>query len=57
MAGRRSGRVGAALTLFALYRRLPPAQRRMLFRLTRKHGMSVAATAWTIARQRREARR
>jgi hypothetical protein len=57
MARRRSGRLGAALTLFALYRRLPRRHRRMLRGVARRHGLRVAITTWTIARGRREARR
>jgi hypothetical protein len=44
-----------ALTVAAwdIWRRLPPAQRRQLLKLARKHGPKVAAKAVKVARQRR----
>ena len=40
---RRAGPVGVALTLFDLWRRLPPKQRKQVLDLARKHGPKVAA--------------
>lgn len=37
--------IGIALTLFELYRRLPPKQRKRLVAATRKHGPRLAAAA------------
>jgi hypothetical protein len=42
---RRAGPVGILLTLFDVYRRLPPAQRRRLVETTRKHGPRLADQA------------
>jgi hypothetical protein len=42
---RRAGPVGLALTLYDLWRRLPPAQRKQLLETTRKHGPRIAAKA------------
>lgn len=53
---RRLGPVGLALTLYDLWRRLPPAQRKQLVDMTRKHGPRIAAKAMK-ARQRRGPRR
>ena len=39
---RRTNAVGMALTLFDLWRRLPPRQRRWVFKQARKHGPRVA---------------
>lgn len=44
--------IGIALTLFELYRRLPPKQRRRLLEATRKHGSRVAAAALKRRRRR-----
>lgn len=44
--------IGIALTLFELYRRLPPKQRRRLLDATRKHGPRVAAAALKRRRPR-----
>jgi hypothetical protein len=38
---RRTGAVGLALTAWDIWRRIPPAQRRMLVRQARKHGPTV----------------
>lgn len=53
---RRAGPLGLALTLFDLYRRLPPKQRRQLLALTRKHGPKVARAAYARGRAVRSAR-
>jgi hypothetical protein len=42
---RRAGPLGLALTLYDVYRRLPPKQRRQLLEATRKHGPRLAARA------------
>jgi hypothetical protein len=47
---RRPGAVGVALTLFDLYRRLPPRQRKQLLDITRKHGPKVARAAYQRGR-------
>jgi hypothetical protein len=41
----RVGALGLALTLYDIYRRLPPKQRRQVLELTRKHGPKVARAA------------
>jgi hypothetical protein len=38
---RRTGAVGLALTAWDIWRRIPPAQRRMILRQARKHGPTV----------------
>jgi hypothetical protein len=57
MAGRRFGAFGVALTAWDLWRRLPPAQRRMLIQQARKHGPTLVRQARkhgpTVARQLR----
>jgi hypothetical protein len=42
---RRLGPVGAAVTLWDLWRRLPPQQRRWVATQVRKHGPTVAKQA------------
>jgi hypothetical protein len=54
---RRLGPVGVALTIFDVYRRLPPKQRRQLLDLTLKHGSHVARAAYTRGRAARAVRR
>jgi hypothetical protein len=54
---RRFGPVGLALTVFDVYRRLPPKQRRQILDLTRKHGTKVALAAYARGRAARAARR
>ena len=41
--GRRAGPLGIALTMWDLWRRLPPKQRKQVVALARKHGPKVAA--------------
>jgi hypothetical protein len=53
---RRAGPLGIALTLYDLYRRLPPKQRRRLLEMTRKHGPMVARKAFEHGRAARAAR-
>jgi hypothetical protein len=47
---RRAGALGMALTVYDLWRKLPPAQRRQLMGLARRHGPTVASR---IAQARR----
>ena len=54
---RRVGPLGLALTLFDLYRRLPPTQRKQLLDVTRKHGPKVARAAFERGRAARAKRR
>jgi hypothetical protein len=44
------GPVGLALTLWDVYRRLPPRQQKMVRDLARKHGPKVAARALQLRR-------
>jgi hypothetical protein len=53
---RRAGPLGLALTLYDLYRRLPPKQRKKLLEVTRKHGPKVARAAFERGRTARAAR-
>jgi hypothetical protein len=50
---RRMGSFGAVLTLWDLWRRLPPRQRRFLVRQARKHGPRLARQAFVATRNRR----
>jgi len=50
---RRAGPIGAALTAWDLWRRLPPRQRKWVARQVRKHGPRVAKQALQAQRQRR----
>jgi hypothetical protein len=54
---RRAGPLGIALTLYDIYRRLPPKQRRQVLRFTRKHGPRVARAAFEKGRAARANRR
>ena len=47
---RRAGPVGLALTMWDLWRRLPPKQRQQMLSLARKHGPRVAARAMQARR-------
>ncbi|HZS24627.1 MAG TPA: hypothetical protein VFA30_06515 [Gaiellaceae bacterium] len=49
----RPGPVGMAIALYNVWRRLPPAQRKQLVRLVRKHGPTVAAKVMQFQRARR----
>jgi hypothetical protein len=58
---RRVGRFGPAplalaLTVYDVWRRLPPQQRRQLMRLAQKHGPTVAAKVYGLRRGRRNPR-
>ena len=48
--GSRTNPLGLALTLYEIYRRLPPRQRRQLMDLTLRHGPRVAKAAFTRGR-------
>jgi hypothetical protein len=52
-ATRRLGPVGAALTLFDLWRRMPPGQRRWVADQARHHGPRVAREVWTAQKKKR----
>jgi hypothetical protein len=54
---RRAGPLGLALTLFDLWRRLPPKQRRQVVAATRKHGPRLASQAVKRTRARSARRR
>jgi hypothetical protein len=54
---RRPGPMGLALTAFEVWRRLPPAQRRMLLDGARKQGPRAAAMALAYWRARAARRR
>jgi hypothetical protein len=53
MPRRPGGRIGALLTLYALYRRLPVEQRRLLFAVGRRHGPRLALRMWSLRRRMR----
>jgi hypothetical protein len=46
----RIGPLGVALTLWDVYRRLPPRQRKMVLDLARKHGPKVASRVVQMSR-------
>ena len=48
--GPRLGPLGLALTLYDVWRRLPPRQQKMVLELARKHGPKVAARALQMRR-------
>lgn len=49
----RTGAFGMALTLWDLWRRLPPRQRRWVFKQARKHGPRVAKNVMAAQRARK----
>jgi hypothetical protein len=49
----RPGPIGLAITLYDVWRRLPPRQRKQLLQLARKHGPKAAAKLMEIQRARR----
>jgi len=53
---RRLGPVGVALTLWDVWRRLPPKQRRWVMRQARAHGPRIAKQAVDAQRARRRRR-
>jgi hypothetical protein len=46
----RIGPLGIALTLWDVYRRLPPKQRKQLIALARRHGPTAAAKLMQLKR-------
>ena len=51
---RRAGPIGVALTVYDIWRRIPPAQRRRLVEQTRKHGPRLASSLAERRRARRD---
>ncbi|MDX6455539.1 MAG: hypothetical protein QOD48_1646 [Gaiellaceae bacterium] len=49
----RPGPVGIAITLYDVWRRLPPKQRKQVFELARKHGPKAATKLIKLQRARR----
>ena len=49
----RLGPLGLALTVWDVYRRLPPKQRKLVLDLARKHGPNAAQKLMQIQRARR----
>ncbi len=49
----RPGPVGIAITLYDVWRRLPPKQRKQVLQLARKHGPKAAAKLIKLQRARR----
>jgi hypothetical protein len=49
----RPGPVGVAITLYDVWRRLPPKQRKQVLELARKHGPRAAAKLMQLQRARR----
>jgi hypothetical protein len=49
----RPGPIGVALTVFDLWRRLSPKQRKLALKLARKHGPKAAAKLMQFQRARR----
>jgi hypothetical protein len=52
----RPGPIGIAITLFDVWRRLPPKQRKQVLDLARKHGPKAASKLVQLQRARRERR-
>lgn len=50
---RRAGALGTALTLWDMWRRLPPKQRRFLVKQARSHGPRLAKQALAASKNRR----
>jgi hypothetical protein len=50
---RRTGAFGMALTLWDLWRRLPPRQRKWVFKQARKHGPRVAKQVYAARSKKR----
>ena len=46
----RPGPIGVAITLYDVWRRLPPKQRKQVLELARKHGPRVAARVLEMRR-------
>ena len=49
----RPGAVGVAITLYDVWRRLPPKQRKLALQLARKHGPRAASKLIQLQRSRR----
>jgi hypothetical protein len=49
----RPGPVGIAITLYDVWRRLPPKQRKQVLKLARKHGPKAAAKLVELRRAMR----
>jgi hypothetical protein len=49
----RPGPVGVAITLYDIWRRLPPKQRKLALQLARKHGPRAASKLIQLQRSRR----
>jgi hypothetical protein len=49
----RPGPIGLAITLYDVWRRLPPKQRKQVLNLARKHGPKAAAKLMQYQRGRR----
>jgi hypothetical protein len=49
----RPGPVGVAITLYDIWRRLPPKQRKLAIQLARKHGPRAASKLIQLQRSRR----
>jgi hypothetical protein len=57
LRGLRPGPVGIAITLYDVWRRLPPKQRKQVLELARKHGPTVASKVLEASRKRAGRRR
>jgi hypothetical protein len=51
---RRAGAFGMALTAWDVWRRLPPRQRRWVYKQVRVHGPRLAKQAYTAQKSRRK---
>jgi hypothetical protein len=51
---RRAGAFGMALTAWDVWRRLPPRQRRWVYKQVRVHGVRVAKQAYTAQKTHRK---
>jgi hypothetical protein len=49
----RPGPIGVAITIFDIWRRLPPKQRKLAVQLARKHGPKAAKKLMQVQRARR----
>jgi TRAP-type C4-dicarboxylate transport system substrate-binding protein len=52
----RIGPLGVALTMYDVWRRLPPRQRKLVLQLARKHGPKVAARVLEMRRATKKRR-
>jgi hypothetical protein len=53
----RAGPIGIAITVWDIWRRLPPKQRKQVLNLARKHGPKAAAKVLEMRRAARARRR